>query len=509
MTEEDSVEIEQQEENSVETEQQEIGLQSRVSKRQEDNALKKIMKTAPNRFYPHLTSTEKDTVNRLKKTHPVEVVKLNQLLAMRRQAFWGKVKAAIVASFPLILVLTIAVLVIIIACVIINTLFPWLFPDDETGSKGAASPFGMKGDSFYGARVVYKDDEQAKNALIEQYVDIIETNVENLQAKQLTKVVNVGGTNTTFDVKLIVNLTMPEQDYNFEEMDIIEFSAEYPELATIVYKIAKIVYNEDNAEESTLDFEETLDGIKYFGFSETIVGAEIDSTEDCIVDVVYNALASVIQIQEKSSSASEYSNATHVVFGDLDNDIKAEIISSTTIATKAQDNNWHRTEKLFIKDIILEDSDSYIEGIEKKNYVALIYMAKTEVKFDYVSYMISLEENAEFSLTLFNNGDEIALSKGDAEKFDEDDSSFETYTYESKSKLNKTISATNLVNLGELDKFTSASSLGKVLANAYDYTVYLEETTIDGQTVLTAKFGNTYVKFNSDSKFMFNEEITY
>lgn len=509
MEEESPVEIQQNEENSEIQQQQELeALQRRVSKKQEDNALKKIMKTAPNRFYPHLTSAEKETVNRLKKTHPVEVVKLNQLLATRRQAFWGKVKAAIVAAFPLILVLTIAVLIIIIACVIINTLFPWLFPDDETGSKGAASPFGMKGDSFYGARVVYKDDEQAQNALIEQYVDIIETNVENLQAKQLTKVVNVGGTNTTFDVKLIVNLTMPEQDYNFEEMDIVAFCTEYPELATIVYKIAKIVYNEDNTEESTLDFEQTLDGIKYFGFSETIVGAEIDSTEDCIVDVVYNSLVGVIQIQEKSSSSTTYADATNVRLEDVDDDIKAGIINSTTMATKAQDNNWHRTEKLFIKDIILEDSDSYIEGIEKKNYVALIYMAKTEVKFNYVSYMISLEENAEFSLTLFNNGDEIALSKGEAENFD-DDSSSETYTYESKSKLNKTISATNLVNLGELDKFTSASSLGKVLANAYDYTVYLEETTIDGQAVLTAKFGETYVKFNSNSKFMFNEEITY
>lgn len=511
MDDDEELEDEDEEDDEDEDEEkQQSELEKRVQERKDLNKFKKIIKTAPYRFYPHLTKEEKNLVYRMKKKHPTEVVRLEQVMAQKKQAFWAKVKSTITPALPFLGYLMLGIFIIIIVVVIIGTLFPWLFPEDGT-SDGAASPFGIKGDQFYGARAVYKDEELSRNSLIEQYVDIVETSVENLQAETFTEIVEVDGENKTYDVKLTINLTLPAEDFDYNNLNLSEFSSNYADLYNIVGDIAKLVYKGDNSAEAPADLIETLDGIKYFGFNAEMIGSSIDDDKEVdnnVIEIVYDALteSGVIVLHEKLQSATEYSTATNVTMENIDDNIRSELIEIINVP-----ENKVRAEKLFIKDFILADAESYMEGIEKKNYVALIYMPKTNVNFDYVSYMITIDKTADFNIILTNNGNEISLTKGDGEYWGEDENPTElTYKFDSGENLNQTVNAFDAINVAELNKFSSASSLAKVIAEASDYNIYLEQITDEnGENVLTYKKGSMYLQFETDAEFMFNDEMTY
>ena len=469
-----------------------------------------IVKTEPYRFYPFVTKSEKKVVDRMKKKQPVEVMRFNQIMIQRKQAFWARVKSTITPALPTIGYIMLGIFIIIIVVVIIGTLFPWLFPEDG-GGDGASSPFGIKGDQFYGARAVFKDDEKAQNALIEQYVDVIQTGIDGLTAETLTEIKNVDGEDKTFDVRVTINLTMPDENYNFENLDISAFSSNYSALYAIVGDIAKVVYKLDNDADAPADFVETLNGIKYFGFNAEMIGSTIDDDKEVdnnVIEIVYDALteSGVLTIEEKLQGETNFVSATNVTVEDVDDNVRDKLISTLNV-----EQNKVRTEKLFIKDFILEDDESYMKGIQKQNYVALIYMPKSSVNFSYVSYMITVDKSAEFNMILTNNGSEISLSKGDGEYWGEDENPTElTYKYDSSANLNQTVNATDIINTAELNKFTSTSSLVKVVRDAADYNVYLEETTLEnGDTVLTYKKGSMYLTFETDAEFMFNDEMTY
>lgn len=489
-----------------------------VYKRRDLNKFKKIIKTAPYRFYPYLTNSEKKLVQKMKKSgYVVEVARLNQLMQQRKQAFWAKVKSTITPALPFIGYMLLAVFIIIIVVAIIGHLFPWLFPDDENlgGSKGASSPFGMKGDKFYGGRVVYRDDVRAQNGLIEQYVDIVETSIEGLQAETFTEIVKVEGENKTFDVKVTVNLEvlkLPNDEFDYQNLDLTKFASDYAVLYNIVEDMAKLSYKVDNdVTEAPADLVETLDGIKYFGFNEAMIGESIvDDKKDVdnnIIEIVYDALTEngVITLEEKLQTATDYGAAEKVTMENFDDNLRSELVDIINVA-----ENKVRAEKLFIKDIILSGDDKYMEGIEKKNYVALIYLPKQSVDFEYVSYMITIDKTADFNMTLTNNGSTISLSKGEGENWGEDENAADlTYIFSSGKNLKQTANVTDVFNPSE-NLFSSDCSLSKVLTQANDYNLYLEETTDDnGVKVLTFKKGNMCLTFETDAEFTFNEEITY
>ena len=158
-----------------------------------------------------------------------------------------------------------------------------------------------------------------------------------------------------------------------------------------------------------------------------------------------------------------------------------------------------------------------MEGIEKKNYVALIYMPKQTVNFDFVSYMITIDKTAEFNIVLSNNGSVISLTKGEGEDWSSgDDSSAEeernelTYKFDSAKNLNQTAAVCDVINSNELDKFTKPTSLFEVVNKAANYEVYLKQITNEnGDDVRTFKEGNMCVLFETDVEFSFNEELSY
>lgn len=508
----------QEQENEI---QEQMALEERIQDIKDRNSLKKIIKKAPYRFYPHLTKSEKGVVARVKKKHPVEVAKLTQIMLQKKAEFYNKVQSVVAPALPFIGYILLAILIIIILVVIIASIFPWLFPE-EGNTNGAASPFGMKGANFYGGRVVYKDETLSRNGLVEQYVDIIETSVDNLQNATLTQTVNVDGEDVVFDVKLIINIALPSEaeqgeissqtegentGYNFEELDLTQFATDYPEIYAMVETIAKVCYKIDNGVDAeTGELTAILDGIKYFGFTADMLGSGFDSTEDSIIEIVYNYLYNnnSITLQEKQQSSTTYVDATNVALDDVTSDIQ------NTLTTTFADVSTVRTEKLFVKDFILNGDDSYLEGIEKKNYVALIYIPKTNYNFDYLSYMITVDPNAEFSMKVFVNGSEIGLSKSDGENWADEDATDLTYTYSSSKNLGKSLDSTTIIDTANLNMLNSNCSLYKLVRltdeKNSDYNIYLESSAEDS-SVLTYKKGSMYVEFTSNTPFMFNEEI--
>jgi len=151
-------------------------------------------------------------------------------------------------------------------------------------------------------------------------------------------------------------------------------------------------------------------------------------------------------------------------------------------------------------------------------------LPKENVNFEYICYTITIDETAELNVTLFNNGSEISLTKGEGEDLSSGNNSFngdvsiaseeeqvkeKTFMFKSNENLNQTANTTYVINSSSLDRFTKPSSLAKVLKEA-DWSTYLEETTLEnGDTVLTYKKGNMYVLFETDAEFYLSEEIRY
>ena len=282
--------------------------------------------------------------------------------------------------------------------------------------------------------------------------------------------------------------------------------------------IAKLSYKVDNDIENDADIPteltDILNGVKYFGFNEDMIGESVVDedveVDNNIIEIVYDILAnsSYVQVLAKGESDADFVQNASIGFEDVKEQFKTSVKNS--IKGKIEDV---RTEKLFIKDIILDGDDKYMEGIEKKNYVALIYLPKQDVEFDYVSYMITIDKDAEFSMVLSNNGSEITLSKGEGENWSTDEETEPkelTYTFKSGENLNQNASISDVANTADLNKFSSPSSLFEIVTNSSDYTTYLQEKTLEnGDTVLTYKTGNMFILFETDAEFYFTEEITY
>ncbi len=338
------------------------------------NRFKRIVSTAPNRFYPHLTPKEKDIVKQVRKIKPSEVVKLEQIMNAKKQAFWAKVKSVLATAGPFLLIFGLVLLLIILVLAILASIFPWLFGGDANST--GSSPYGIKGNDFYGLRAIYKDEDRAKTDLTTNYSETLAEMVKYL--------------NDDASLKITVKLTLPEAGYNYEN-----FETDYAE--TDAYKIVKemagVVYSADNAVDyssiTELDLNNRLAGIKYFGYNQAIVQEIADKVANYLTS---NSLIGLDNVEVEGGedlsmpSAEQISTALNTYFG------------TKTLA---------RAEKLYVKDSILTGDDAYVEGITKQNYIALIFMPKRNVTFTSLTFSISgVTDISRLKITL-SNGTEL------------------------------------------------------------------------------------------------------
>ena len=457
--------------------QQQMSAKKRVEEKLLKNKLKLIMSNLVVRTY--LRPDEKQTIKKARKHENLknDIKIIYTMLAINK----AKLTMKTISSSPALYYVFIgALILLLIICVVafIGSIMPWLFPEDEEGGTGGTvnSQFGIKGSDFYGARMIYKDDEKSAVAIIEDYVELVENGIE--ETKTIT---SASGTSVTLEV----NIALPAEDYDYLTYDETTFKSEYPVLHTTVLDIAKIVYKADNSVDySGLNLLECVNGILYFGYGQTVMADVSKIVTDAIVN-----------------------NTTYEISGegeiDKANDLDPQITQK--LETLYSNTKYHtRTEKLFVKDYILAGDDKMMENISKENYVAFIFMPKKNVSFSKCSFSVGNADLSEFTINMANNGSAITLTKDNFDFGTEDTGN--TFIYTTGENKNISVDTFTDIDTNNLNALSEGVSLFDIVENEdINYSTYLETKTETGVEYLTIKQNGLVVSLSNKEAFNFVE----
>ncbi len=368
---------------------------------------------------------------------------------------------------PALPYIAIALLVIIVVAAAWYAIETMLNP---FGAGGMSSVNGIKGERFYGARLIYKDELQAQADILENYVNLIGGATANVKLE---------------DGEVAINLTLPE-NFNYRNFNETTFPLENADLFAILSEMATTAYSADNgAQPAELTFAEIIYGIKYFGIEADWNFAEIISS--------YVNENNLYTYTAGSSTLDE--NA-------IESEISADISNYfSTISTI-------RTEKLYIEDRILAGADDMLENIEKKQYVSLIFMPKSDVTFTQHSLVVAGANYDVFSATLVNGTSKVTLDKYFF-LFD-DDGGNNCYAYKANllATLNEKTTAFNDIDKNNLRALSAGKSLMQIVEEL-DENIYLQTiTTESGKQVYAPKMNGVHINFYGNQIFKFAEEVT-
>lgn len=458
---------EAQEEAEEEAEEEEEKQGKEASKRSIINKFMKIKTIAPNRFYPHLKSKEKDVVKQMRKINPAQVMAFDNLMRLRKQAFWAKVKSVLAPAIPYILIALGILLLIIIVIVAIGMIFG-LGGDDETPGP-MSSISDVTGESFYGARLVYSDDEQATLDILEDYVEVL---LEVESAVELA------------DSNLDITLTLPSADFDYSTFDETTFMAEYSDAYEIILDLSTLVAENDLVEGETIGetLEENLVLVKYFGYSSELTPE----------------MANIISTYINENDLYVYSSEDGA--GEVES-----LITTQTLNVLSSPKYNVRTEKLYVKDYIL-DGDETLSDIPQENYKYMIYMPKENVTFSYFSFTLREIDFDNFTLSLLINGELTELNGGLFTS--SEDFGIESYNYETATDLSILASAFTDIDTENLNALSEESSLFDILSleNSDIYlTDFVDDTGTANANIKTIKTNGIGVQFISEQPFFFAE----
>lgn len=459
---------EAQEEAEEEAEEEEEKQEKEASKRSIINKFMKIKTIAPNRFYPHLKSKERDVVKQMRKINPVQVMAFDNLMMVRKQQFWSKVKAILATPLGGFLIGIIIAFVALFAIVFVVMLFGG-GEDGENLTGPMSSISDVTGESFYGARLVYSDDEQATLDILEDYVEVL---LEVESAVELA------------DSNLDITLTLPSTDFDYSTFDETTFMAEYSDAYEIILDLSTLVAENDLVEGETIGetLEENLALIKYFGYSSEFT-------------------------PEMASIISTYINENDLyVYSSEDGAGEVESLITTQILNVLSEPKYNvRTEKLYVKDYIL-DGDETLSDIPQENYKYMIYMPKENVTFSYFSFTLREIDFDNFTLSLLINGELTELNGGLFTS--SEDFGIESYNYETATDLSILASAFTDIDTENLNALSEESSLFDILSleNSGIYlTDFVDDTGTANANIKTIKTNGIGVQFVSEQPFFFAE----
>lgn len=474
-------------------------------------------------YYPHFTFKEKMFLWKMKqkKKYSMQIASMENTMKSMQEAYKNTYKGIMSSVGPYLGYIALFMFIIIVVIVIVATLMPWLFPDDESsgGGKKMNSAFGVKGDKFYGCRAIYKDETLAQNGLIEQYSTVIQDSITALETIKVERT-DAKGTpdvadDEVYEITLDVTLTIPEEDFEYSNLDLEKYKTDYQNLYNIVYDIAQFVATNDSGEAVAdgTEITEVLNLIKYFGFDETLLGTEIVGNADNVMEIILLSLEenNCIQVMQKLKGASQAIPSTMVTIEDLNLEIQTAMITKLNVQS-----NKIRLDKVFVKDFIFDSDESYCEGIEEHEYIAFIYMAKTDVEFEYVSYMVTAEDGIDVELILTNGGDTISLDEGDKENLGDENNTSLTTKFDSNDSLGENLSTYQNIDTNNLSLLVNGESLYSALKlineKGVNMNTYLSQTTDDnGNEFYSVKIdeNDMVLRFISTGKFMFNDEARY
>ncbi|MBE5740996.1 MAG: hypothetical protein E7351_00460 [Clostridiales bacterium] len=380
-----------------------------------------------------------------------------------------------ISMTPALFWICVIALGILIVAGLVLSIADALGESDDTPNAPAQSALGITGDDFYGARFVYRDATLARESIIEDIVDIVDQGIATAEG-----ITTITKDSTTYDVTIDVSIAVPDEDYSYSGFDETSFGSDYPTLYPIVKDIAKSVYMVDNSiEPASENLVDIVDGIKYFGFNADIM------------TYVSSDIATLINNNVTFTST----NNTDLTLADVQAKVSSDI---SNIYTDAKYTT--RTEKVFIQDNILDAEEDTL-SVARKQYIAMIFMPKTDVKFTYFSFVVSGADFNTFSMDIRHGNDLINVEK-DEESLS---SSEEKYLYYAEN-VSVNASKYEFIDENNLTALSEGMSLYDILALS-NHSMYLDNTSrivtyrADGVTV---SMNNTnvirFVEFSTDWK---------
>ncbi|MBO5954702.1 MAG: hypothetical protein J6Q13_01890 [Clostridia bacterium] len=395
-----------------------------------------------------LKEKEKKVIKQAKKFPALkkEIKMINTMLLINKTKNTSKM----LSSSPALFYVAIGALIIFLIICIISVIGSILGTD---GGK-PSSQYGITGADFYGARMVYINDEKATQNMVEDYVEIVEKSIEEIQSINSA---TISSETYTFNAK--VNIDLPT-DYDYstftQETETAFASAE---LYSIILELSKVVYLADNGVAySGTSLTESLNGAKYFGFA----------NKDAFLTQLATSISSKISIENVKNFAGEVVDDSAII-----SQISNSIAENLKIELNSADysNLFIRTEKLFVKDYILKTDDARISDIEEENYVAMIFMPKKNVTFTGFSFTISNTAFTDFKISMKVNGEDVEMTTDNANiSMNEGE---EAYIYSSGS-VDFEVTAFDENNLNTLNE---EMSLFDIVENVVDYSQYLQSST--------------------------------
>ncbi len=240
---------------------------------------------------------------------------------------------------------------------------------------GLDSSNGITGENFYGARVVYRDPDNARGEILRTYVRIVNKIVYDLRC----------------DATLVVNIECPTGAYSLDWSTVGDssYQAQYSEHYAMVRAIADIVHGMDKADESVvIDSTDTaylikvVNNIGHFGFHTEMIAPISDSIK------AYLKSNNLITLADSESGV----------------DISATI--DTVVDTHMATVSAVQTEKYFVRDYSLSDTNEMLKDIPLKNYVAVIFMNRGSVTFTSFSFQI-VSANDNITAKVTNDGIDV------------------------------------------------------------------------------------------------------
>lgn len=431
-----------------------------------------------------LKETEKKTIKKAKQFPNLkkDIKQVNTLLAANRVKVATKTMSMSPAMFYVVIGALIILLVIAVVA-FVGSIMPYLFPDDEGNGNGGttSSAFGITGQDFYGGRMVYKDDEKSRLAIIEDYVALVELGIT--EAKTISTISSGG---SEISVTIEVNIQLPNEEYDYSTFDEATFQAEYSVLYSTIFDIAKVVYKIDNGTDyANTTLLECVDGILYFGYGQT---AMIDINKIINDAIIANSTVT-------ATDGTTINKTTEV-----------DPLISSKIEELCLNEKYHlRAEKLFVKDYVLSGEDK-MKDISKENYVAFIFMPNKNVTFTKFSFSVGNADLTELTMKLTNNGNEINLKKDDFDFSNDEDSSKQAFIYLTNENLSVSAGVFNDIDVNNLGALSEGMSLFELIKNVDDYSIYLETKTNETSgEYLTIKKNGVVLELNNKEEFSFSE----
>ncbi len=446
--------------------------QLEIEERLLKNKLKQILREVGTSSRTSLKQSEKKTMKQ-SKSFP-NLKKNRQAVELMLSANRGKNVMKLLSSSPILVYVGIGVLVllaIIAAAVAISSII------GEPGGN-SSSVYGVTGEDFYGVRMVYEDEEKATRNIIENYVDIVEKS-ENL-VEEINSV-NISG--TTYNVAIELNLTIPSEDFDYSQFNEISFAVDYAIVYDVVDEIAKNTYEIDNNEAfAGTTLIECVNGIKYFGIGDTTYALTIISQTFFDENLVTFT----------ATDAGGNSVSDTAVLLQIENEIKTK--ANQNLTTLLSGDYALRTEKLFVKDYILESSDSCVSNVPPEQYVALIFMPKTSGAFSKLSFVVTSANLTNFKIDV--NG--VELSNPEDMSIHDD---YQSLLFSSGPIILNSPSFAD-IDTENLTALSNGVSLFDILEmENVDYSFYLESVTVDDDSYLALKRNGVVVNVSNDTPF--------